>query len=276
MSKEKMLGYKIFRLVLGPLFKLYYNPTIIGKENIPSEGAILVVGNHIHIMDQCLAIISTKRCLHYMAKKEYFDNKKVAWFFKTAGCIPVDRKIKDENATSSALDVLNNKLALGLFPEGTRNGLKQERIDEIYEICKKSYTDKEEFSDKIKNQKTSFINYLEDLVKTKKIKKKDFVNNIYRVDEYLHELIDKNIITEDEYYEHILLPFKFGAVSMAKKTNGILVPYAITGQYKFRSKDLTVRFGKPFKVSDNLEESNCKLRKEIEKLMRESIQNSGK
>ena len=276
MSKEKMFGFKVFKIVLGPIFKWYYNPIIIGKENIPKDGSILVVGNHVHIMDQCLAILSTKRCLHYMAKKEYFDNKKVAWFFKAAGCIPVDRKIKDTNATSSALDVLNKGLALGLFPEGTRNGLKQERIEEIYKICEKRYSKKEVFFEKIKGQKNSFILYLEELVKRRVIKKKDFVSNIFRVDDYLHELIDEGVITEDDYYDHILLPFKFGAVSMASKTDSLLVPYAITGEYKFRSKNLTVRFGKPFKVEGDLEEANAKLRMEIENLMKESIQNSGK
>ena len=92
----------------------------------------------------------------------------------------------------------------------------------------------------------------------------------------MHELIDEGVITEDDYYDHILLPFKFGAVSMANKTDSLLVPYAITGEYKFRSKDLTVRFGKPFKVEGDLEEANTKLRLEIENLMKESIQNSGK
>ena len=197
-NNDKMYGFRFLRFILGPIFKLYYNPTIIGKENIPESGSILIVGNHKHLMDQCLAIISTKRPIHYMAKKEYFDGK-FAWFFKLAGCIPVDRSKKDDNAKSSGLEVLNNGLVLGLFPEGTRN----------------------------------------------------------RTDNFL-------------------LPFKFGAVSMANKTDSYLVPFGITGDYKFRSKNLTIRFGKPFKASDDLEEANKKLAKEVERLMRESLKNSGK
>ena len=265
--------------ILKPIFKIYFNlkfkPTIIGKENIPTEGSMLVVGNHVHILDQCLAIIATKRPLHYMAKKEYFDGK-FAWFFKFAGCIPVNRQIKDEAAKGAALEVLKQDYALGLFPEGTRNGPKQEKIDEVYEIVKEEYPDKEEFTKIIKKQKTSFINYLLELVEKKKIKKKDFISNIDRVNDYLLELIDEKVITKDDYYENILLPFKFGAVSMAQKTDSYLVPYAITGEYKFRSKDLTVRFGKPFKVGEDLEKANTKLRKEIANLMRESMENSEK
>lgn len=187
--------YKIGRFLLGWIFKLYYNPKIINKEYIPKDGSILIVGNHKHLYDQCLTIVATKRGIHYMAKKEYFDSKKTAWFFKATGCISVDRSKKDESATNSALAVLTDGGAIGLFPEGTRN-------------------------------------------KT----------------------------------EEFLLPFKFGAVSMAKKTNSYLVPFGITGDYKFRSKNLTIRYGKPFKVGNmDLEKANKKLYKEVEKLMKQNL-----
>ena len=103
MTKMPFL-YKVGRLILGPIFKWYYKPTIIGKENIQKDGAILIVGNHKHLYDQCLTIISTKRFVRYMAKKEYFDNKKTAWFFKAVGCISVDRKNHDSKAKELAIE----------------------------------------------------------------------------------------------------------------------------------------------------------------------------
>ncbi len=190
-KRKSAFGYKFARVILGPTFKLYYNPKIYGKENIPKKGPILICGNHIHIMDQCGPIIATKRVLVYMAKKEYFDGK-FAWFFRWVGSIPVDRSTKDEAAKNRALEVLNNNGAIGIFPEGTRNKTKAN-----------------------------------------------------------------------------LLPFKFGAVSLAKKSKALIIPVAVTGTYKFRSKDLVFNFGKPIDISKlDLEEANKLLYKEIETLMK--------
>ena len=194
MKNKTPLLYKISKIVLGFIFKLYYNPTIVGKEVIPKEGPIIVAGNHKHLYDQCLTILSTKRCLHYMAKREYFDNKKVAWFFKGTGCISVDRSKKDPVAKQKALDILEDKGAIGIFPEGTRNKTKE-----------------------------------------------------------------------------LLLPFKYGAVSMAEKNDATIVPFAITGDYVFRSKNLKITYGKPFKVGKmTLEEANDKLYKQVEKLLKQN------
>lgn len=263
-----MNGYKFMRAILSPIYKFWYRPKIEGKENIPQEGAIILAGNHIHLMDQCNVIISTKRKLHYMAKKEYFDDKKVAWFFKFVGCIPVDRSKKDADAKAAAIKVLDEGHALGIFPEGTRNGLKDEKIKEIYNkyFFEMSY---KKFSKKMKKNKTSFILYLEELLNNGIITELDYLNNIFNVDKYLKELIASGVITIDDYYDHILLPLKYGAVSMANKTNALIVPYAISGNYKFRSKNLKIKIGKPFKVSDDLEESNKRLDEEIKKLLRE-------
>lgn len=278
-KNEKMPIYKIARPTLGTIYKLWYNPKIIGKENIPKEGSMILVGNHVHIMDQCNVIVSTKRCIHYMAKKEYFDSKykegKFPWFFKGAGCIPVDRSKKDDEAVTSALEVLSKGQALGLFPEGTRNGLKEERIQELYDKYGKEENYKSFFK-KVKKNKTSLVNYLEELLEREIITEEEFLDNLGDVDDYLKDLIKLKRINEDEYYEHILLPLKFGAVSMAQKTDSYLVPFAITGDYKFRSKDLMVRIGEPFKVSEDLREANERLDKTIKNLIRENNKNSGK
>ena len=273
-KQNKMRVYKIFRAILGPIYKFWYRPTVIGMENIPEEGPVVIVGNHIHIMDQCNVIIATKRTIRYMAKKEYFDPQynegHHAWFFRSAGCIPVDRKIHDDSAKEAALEVLRDKGILGLFPEGTRNGLKEERAKEIYDAHIDEKEDFDNFYKRVKKCKTSQINYLEELYNDKKIEREDFLKNIDRVDDYLKELVKKKVIKEADYYDHIYLPFKFGAVSMANKTDAKIVPFVITGDYKFRSKNLKVTIGKPMSVSDDLEKENKKLRDTMIKMYKDS------
>lgn len=58
----------------------------------------------------------------------------------------------------------------------------------------------------------------------------------------------------------ILLPFKFGAVSLAKKTDSYIVPFGICGKMKPFKKRVIVNFGEPFKVDGDLEEANEKLK----------------
>ena len=72
--------------------------------------------------------------------------------------------------------------------------------------------------------------------------------------------------------DKFLLDFKFGTVSMAQKTDATIIPFGITGDYKIGSKNLTIRYGKPFKVNNmSLEEANEKLFNTVKKLMEENL-----
>ena len=68
-----------------------------------------------------------------------------------------------------------------------------------------------------------------------------------------------------------LLPFKYGAVSMAQKADATIVPFAVTGKYE-KGGNLLVRFGEPFKVTDMpKEEANEKLFNVIKTLKEENL-----
>ena len=64
-----------------------------------------------------------------------------------------------------------------------------------------------------------------------------------------------------------LLPFKIGAVKMAKDTNTKIVPFVITGKYKLFSKNLKIKFGKSIAISDELDKENNRLRNIIKEMM---------
>ena len=81
-------------------------------------------------------------------------------------------------------------------------------------------------------------------------------------------LINLSPEAKRNYTEYLLLPFKYGAVSMADKTKTPIIPYAIAGRY-IPLGGLTVKFGKPFYTTSDLREDNKRLYEEITRLLLE-------
>ena len=175
----KYIMYKTLKFIIKPFFMRIYNVKIEGIYNIPSSGGVILAGNHKGNTDALLMLAGPKRVVHMMAKKELFNSKIKNAFFRSMGCIKVDRSIHDENAKSEAIDILNNGNILGIFPEGTTNK------------------------------------------------------------------------TND-----IIMPFKYGAVSFAKKTDSYIVPFSITGEYRPFKGSIRIIYGKPYKVKKDLEKEN--------------------
>lgn len=186
----KYILYRVVRTLGYPIFLLLYRPEFEGRNNIPKSGSVILAGNHTNNLDAAIMLAGPKRVVHMLAKKELFKSKISNAFFRSMGCIPVDRKIHDENAKSEAIEALKNNEVIGIFPEGTVNR------------------------------------------------------------------------TND-----IILPFKYGAVSFAKKTGAYIVPFTITGKYKLFRKSIKITYGKPYKVNDDLEIENEKLMNIITKML---------
>ena len=93
---------------------------------------------------------------------------------------------------------------------------------------------------------------------------------LYAAIDFLKEGYAINVSPEAarNYTKEILLPFKPGAVVMAQRTGCLVYPYSITGDYKFRSKNLTICYGEPLDVSGmSVEEANEKLFETIKELL---------
>lgn len=118
MKYKDNLFYNIIRPILTFLFKLFYRPKIINKDFIPNTGKIILAGNHTNNLDCVLLLSSTKRQIHFLAKKELLEGPKRI-IFSNMGIIPVDRKIKDKSVIPTAKKCLENELVIGIFPEGT-------------------------------------------------------------------------------------------------------------------------------------------------------------
>lgn len=120
--KEPIL-YRTVRPLVTFLFRLCFRPTYKGLENIPSEGRVVLGGNHTNNLDCLLIISSTKRVVHFLAKDSLMKGIKRP-IFKNMGIIPVDRTIHDKNALNNAKKALEEEKTIGIFPEGTINRTK--------------------------------------------------------------------------------------------------------------------------------------------------------
>ena len=112
--------YNFVKNLVVFFLKIFFKIEIDGADNIPKEGRLILCANHSHFLDAIMISICTKRPIHFMAKKEVFDNKLIAWFLNKLNAFPVDRNATDIRAVKTSLRILKNNEVLGIFPEGTR------------------------------------------------------------------------------------------------------------------------------------------------------------
>ncbi|CAL9630041.1 lysophospholipid acyltransferase family protein [Streptomyces sp. Tu 3180] len=123
-----MFYYLLKYVLLGPLLRLLFRPRIEGLRHVPSSGAAIIAGNHLSFSDHFLMPAVLKRRITFLAKAEYFTGpglkgRLTAFFFHSAGQIPVDRSGKEagQAAVREGLGVLGKGELLGIYPEGTRS-----------------------------------------------------------------------------------------------------------------------------------------------------------
>ena len=110
-------AYLKHRGKLDWLFRHLFRPTIVGAENIPESGRVIIAGNHTHFMDCISVAASTKRVVHFLGKSELLEPP-LKRYFAPFGVIPVHRNRKDKAALDSAIEVLEDDKVIGIFPEG--------------------------------------------------------------------------------------------------------------------------------------------------------------
>ncbi|MDD4643620.1 MAG: lysophospholipid acyltransferase family protein [Bacilli bacterium] len=114
---------KNLKKILKLFMKLFYKVEVINQENVPSEGKAVLCCNHIHALDGPLVVAFTDRKVNFLAKQELWNDKILAHFLNEFGAISVDRQKPKLNTFREAKKVLDNDELLGIFPEGTRNGM---------------------------------------------------------------------------------------------------------------------------------------------------------
>lgn len=112
--------YQFIRGLAHMICLVVFPARVVGRENVPEDGSVLLCSNHVSMIDPVLIACALRRQVTYMAKKELFATKFTNWFFTNLGMVPVDRGASDIAALRVCLDVLGNGRILGIFPQGHR------------------------------------------------------------------------------------------------------------------------------------------------------------
>ncbi|HEX7166746.1 MAG TPA: lysophospholipid acyltransferase family protein [Acidimicrobiales bacterium] len=117
------MAYWVVKAVLTPLLRLLYSVRVDGAEHVPAHGGAILAGNHLAVCDSFFLPLVLRRRITFVAKAEYFDDPKTAWFFRAVGQIPVKRGggPASQRALESAAEVLQQGELFGIYPEGTRS-----------------------------------------------------------------------------------------------------------------------------------------------------------
>jgi len=113
--------YDVVRVIVRVLLLLFTDWQVRGRENILSEGAVIVVANHINLTDPPILGTSLDRKVVFMAKEELFRSPLTGYFIRGFGAFPVRRGQLDRTALRQADQVLARGRALVMFPEGMRS-----------------------------------------------------------------------------------------------------------------------------------------------------------
>jgi 1-acyl-sn-glycerol-3-phosphate acyltransferase len=114
--------YWVVKGALTPVLGVCFRINVEGRENVPKRGPVILASNHRSFLDSIFIPLVLRRRVTFVAKAEYFDDPKTAWFFRGVGQIPIRREggSASERALASAAEVLAAGGVFGIYPEGTR------------------------------------------------------------------------------------------------------------------------------------------------------------
>lgn len=117
------MAYWVLKIILTPILRFLYRVRVEGGVNVPTAGPVILASNHVSFCDSIFLPMVLRRRVTFVAKAEYFEDRKTAWFFRAVGQIPIMREggSASQRALASAREVLLGGGMFGIYPEGTRS-----------------------------------------------------------------------------------------------------------------------------------------------------------
>lgn len=116
----KAAWYWLTSVAIWAVAKLLYGMRTEGRSRIPSEGPLVLLGNHTSHLDPPLVGGSARRQLSYLARDTLFVGP-LGWLIRSYDAVPVDRDGSGIAGIKATLKRLKQGGAMLLFPEGTRS-----------------------------------------------------------------------------------------------------------------------------------------------------------
>lgn len=117
------LPQSLVRFVIGRTFASRYRINVMGLNNMPSQGGVLMLGNHISWLDWAMLQIASPRPLRFVMHRKIYEKWYLKWFLDLFGALPISGG-NSKTALKQIKELLNAGEVVCLFPEGSisRNG----------------------------------------------------------------------------------------------------------------------------------------------------------
>lgn len=120
LNPRKTWTYRVCAGIVRVVATLFFRPVVVGAENIPLSGPVLIAPIHRSNLDFAFSLFISPRKVFFMAKDGIFRFAPFGALLVRLGAFPVDRAIADRESLRLAEEVLRHGQALVMFPEGTR------------------------------------------------------------------------------------------------------------------------------------------------------------
>jgi 1-acyl-sn-glycerol-3-phosphate acyltransferase len=122
--QDELAGYdrawRILRRTVGLLVWILLRPRVVGRQNVPADGPVIIVSNHESWWDIPALGWSQPRSIRYMAKRELYGHRLLAWFMRWGGAFAVRRGEPDRDALRTVHETVEGGGAVGIFIQGHR------------------------------------------------------------------------------------------------------------------------------------------------------------
>lgn len=117
---KEIRGYNVCKALLGAPIRFFFGAKLIGKENLPIAGGVLICSNHIGLRDPVLLSAVYPKQIRYLAKKELFSVPILRKIVSAFGAIRLDRSTSDVGALKKAEEMIRLRQTVAIFPQGHR------------------------------------------------------------------------------------------------------------------------------------------------------------